>query len=779
MTSKIRTHESHGDGLPVVTGCPFHTGTGGFKGNRAELKLSDGQVVCADCVPLNEPDQHGVEWLELSFLSVAGGEAEVSLMDSSAQGSLLAGEGTTTILSGKTHRVSLNQDPSLPPVIIDRLTDGEWVKTGQLCPEVVSNGQTHRQSNVEREIKILRDGTIRCQVELTGQLASPDGTPSLAYRITVEVWSTGPVFRLDWMLMHLIPNAAEFEVERATLAGNWEVGDAPIRSFRQLHYGPYYKKRVVQNPAPVALVSDFKSARVCVEDPAMLLDDSEYAHYLKAPTVDAEHWLALAGSKAIVCASLVDFAETRPNRISSEGSQLSYDMIPSGHTTQWQQGRRKEQTLLIGISDVGHEVPAPELASMLSRAYAFGRAQPTIETLKAHDRFDLNAVLNHQPGRNIRLSSMLGSMCQLNTPGDKWNLGDTIDTHYSRGYAGIPNRFELKPGAPQLPTQFSAGGALFPPEMVLFQEPVWTNNEYDIIHSLAQEICRRGTNDHLTTLRWFARHNIEVDFLAYNDDPFHHRATPAHSEHHNTTGAYPSHFWSQGLLQYYLLTGDRDALEVAIALGDKTIECLNHPEAGTHSFDREFGWGLLSLVCLVEATGLDRFRKASDEAADFLQAFDRAAYTGAVNLSSGNASHSLERQMIEGAFGYASLVEGMDRYQNITGREDTQEWLRALLLQLLDATWEKIDEGSIPGGLVLHILAIGYERTEHPDFLTAALVSLEHSDRSGGFGAGSGETKTNASAYRSYHRILGHLDRAGMLDKFELETILARRTQDV
>ncbi|MDA1142832.1 MAG: hypothetical protein O3B01_30085 [Planctomycetota bacterium] len=776
MTSNIRIHESHEDGLPVVVGCPFQTGPEGFKGNHAELTLPGGRVIPADGVPLNEPDQHGVQWIELSFMSFGGGDAAVRLVDESSEGGLLLEEAGVVMLTNETLRISLNKDQALPPVVVERCSNKGWVETGHLCPEVVTKGETHRPSKSERQVKILRNGAARSQVELTGQLAPSKGAPSLTYRITVEVWSKGSSFRLDWMLMHLIPGVPEFDVDRATLEGNWQVGESPVRSFRQHNFGPYYKRRIVRNPSPVALVSDFKSARVCVEDPAMLLDDTDYAHYLKPPTVDTEGWLALKGSEACICISLVDFAETRPNRISSEGDRLSYDMIPSGHTTRWQQGRRKEQTLLIGISDAGNNIPDHDLASVLSRPNAYARAQPAIQTLKAHNCFDLNVALNHEPGRNIRFSAFLNSTCQLNTPADKWNLGDTVDNHYTRGYAGIPNRFELKPGAPQMPTQFSAGGALFPPEMVLFQEPVWTNNEYDIIHTLTQEICRRGTNDHLTTLRWFARHNIEVDFLAYNDDPFHHRATPAHSEHHNTTGAYPSHFWSQGLLQYYLLTGDRDALEVAIALGDKTIECLNHPEAGTHSFDREFGWGLLSLVCLVEVTGLERFRNASDDAADFLQAFDRAAHTGAVNLSSGNASHSLERQMIEGAFGYASLVEGMDRYQKVTGRQDTEEWLRILLNQLLNATWEKIDEGSIPGGLVLQILAIGYERTGHSDFLKTALISLEHTDRSGGFHASTGETKANASTYRSYHRILGHLDRAGMLDKFELETILARRT---
>jgi hypothetical protein len=94
-------------------------------------------------------------------------------------------------------------------------------------------------------------------------------------------------------------------------------------------------------------------------------------------------------------------------------------------------------------------------------------------------------------------------------------------------------------------------------------EPVWTNNEYDSIFAVCTEIMRSGRADLWQQARWAARHNAEVDFVHYHDDPQQHRACPQHSYRHNRSGAVLSHFWTQGLLQYYCLTGDQDVLEVA------------------------------------------------------------------------------------------------------------------------------------------------------------------------------------------------------------------------
>ncbi|MBI2200487.1 MAG: hypothetical protein HYU43_00915, partial [Armatimonadetes bacterium] len=347
---------------------------------------------------------------------------------------------------------------------------------------------------------------------------------------------------------------------------------------------------------------------------------------------------------------------------------------------------------------------------------------------------------------------------------------------YTQSYAGlIPGGLKPRPGAPPMRLWFNTGNCLFPdPVFKGIVQPVWTNNEYDMIHALAVEVARTGKSDYLPMLRWSARHTIEVDFVAHCDERMNHRGTPQHSPNHNTSGVISSHLWTQGLLQYYLLTGDRDALDVAHALGEKVMDLNRWSEARSWGFDREIGWGLLSLVCLVEA-GFDRYREECIAMSDFLQNYDRRSYRGPVYLSTGRRNRSLERQMVDGGLGYSPLMEAMDRWQKITRRPDTEAWLKELLLQYQRETWNAIAEGEVPHQryMVPDVMGIGYERTGDRTFIDLGLAILENYDFVREQPVG--EIKPSAMTYRAVFRFLGHADRLGLLDSFESPAIVRLR----
>lgn len=766
--SSLILHDSHPKGLPVVVGCPFQIGSKPFLPSSASVAFADGSVAQAQCEILNHPDPSGVQWIELSFNATAGGRAAVTLLQGSTASAHLVETITHgSMLQNERLRVMVDTRPENPPVSIEwRETKNDpWKPLGHLELEVVTEeGTACSIGAAARTVRVLRNGSLRGQVEVMGQLMGNKRSPSLHFRLTVELWAGFDALRVDCRLSHQVPKVPAIQVKQATLRGVWKVGEKAARHFVQCNHGDFYVPREVVNPNQVALVSDFTCNGVHVSEPSMLLDDHAYAPYLMPPTVNTEPWLGLKGTKAAVYAQVLDFAPTRPNRLDSAGSELSFHLVPDGNTTRWPQGRSIQQTCFFALN-------RPALGPLAHE----GRAQPSTEMLVELNRFEMPQVLKHVPGKNLRIHGLLHDLCKLKMVGDKWNLGDTVDASYSIYYAGIPNRLEKLPGAPDFHPQFTPAGALCPQSSLQFIEPVWTNNEYDVLHALAQEICRTGKNDFLAALRWCARHNIDVDFCVFSDHRWHHRATPAHSAHHNTTGAYPSHFWTQGLLQYYLLTGDRDALEVAIALGDKTIENFNDEELRKvqYGFNREIGWGLLLLVALVETTGIARFREECDRLADYLQAYDRVKFTGAVNLSNGRPGRSLERQMIDNAFGYTSMVEAMDRYQRVSGRKDTEKWLLELLEELKRQTWISMDDGEMPSfyGMVPHMMAMGFERTGDHDYLEAGMVILENTLDAGISQICNGEIKTSAMVHRGFCRFAGHADRAGLLELFEFQTI--------
>ncbi len=779
--SPIPSLTIHEPDLPFATGMPVPAAEAESFLSGALLTDADGAVHPLQVAALMPPTPDGCRWLEIAGAGAAAGPATVAPGSIDAGTSLVAGEAGAALLTVGKLRLTLKTDPASAPLVVERRCDeGKWTCLGELSPEVVTEGGlVHLEGpRAERELRVLRNGAVRGQAELTGRLEQRPGEPSMHYRLTVEVWQGVTGARIDFMLTHAVAGVAEMAVQRATLRGLWEVGEPTLRRFLQQNHGPYYKRREVANPRSVALITDDSCGPVHVRDAQMLLDTVAYAHYLQAPLIQTGDWLTLAGPERWVTMRLRDFVATRPNQLRSEGQELSYDLLPDGHGCSWPQGRRKEQTLLLTFG-TGESTQAAGAMANLEALLVDGRAQPAPAYLAAMRNFDLHHAMPAVKGENVRLSIILRRLCQLKTPSCKWDLGDTIDPGYTRTYPAVPHRLEWLPGAPEVPVRFDAAGrSLWGDSVPHLIEPVWTNNEYDILHALASETMRCGGNDHLQMLRWASRHVIEIDFRSYSDDRWHHQAQPAHSAHHNTTGAYPSHFWTQGLLQYYALTGDRDAEQVALALGDKIIEHNHVPEMRQWGFDRELGWGLLSLVCLLEA-GYSRYRQEADAIVEYLMAYDRAAYAGAVNLSAGRAGRSLERQMVDNGFGYSSMVEAIDRYQRVTGRDDTAAWLETLLRQLKGECWNAIDDGEVPGvrGMMPMVMSIGYARTADEDFIAVGLIMLESffDALSMGEEAHFGYVKSNAMLYRGLARFLGDAHRLDRLAPFEFASLLRRR----
>ena len=766
-------HTAHESGTPIVTGCPFPVALVPDKKYEAELVFADGSTLPAQTCELIPRTPGGLKWLELSLISPRKGPAKVKLVPAKIGGGELA---TITphgvLLDNSLLRVELNTDPANPPVAI------AWQGgSGSLVPELTVNGSAVRESqNGQRTVRITRNGPIRCRVELSGRLFADDGKPSLSYRLVVELWKNKSALRVDWMLSHEIPGLPELNVTRAVLIGEWNLGKVTERAFHQQHYTNEYLQRTVRNPGPVTIIADDAGWEAHVADTKMLLDDTVYSFYCKPSVAVVSPWLQLHGELGAVCATVIDFQETRPNALESSEQFLNYLMVPEGSSLRWPQGRRKEQNLLLSFSAPDQQVEADELARLAGDAFAVGRAMPSPETLASDRCFDLHRALPFIPGQNIRMNNLLDSYCQLNTPPEKWDLGDTPNWHYSLGYAGSLNQYIPLPGTRPPPKRYAflpASSALF-----MFIEPAWTNNEYDMIHVLASEIMRTGKTDYFNLLRWTARHNVEIDFVVYSDDPRHHRASPFHSHFHNTKGAITSHFWTQGLLEYYCLTGDDDAREVAVALGDKIIEIDHSGVSAKWKFDREIGWALLALVSLLDC-GFEQFHEEADQIVDFLRNYDRQGFCGAVNLSAGRAGQSLERQMIDCGFGYASMVEALDTYQRLTGKKANDAWLNELLANLKTEFWNKVGDGEIP---VAHfmtgiMMAIGYERTGDPDFLLAGELILEnYLDPTfrdpHPLGSEPGQSKYCAMLYRGFCRLWGALDKVGRLRRFEYPAIL-------
>jgi hypothetical protein len=593
--------------------------------------------------------------------------------------------------------------------------------------------------------------------------------------------------RLDYHYFNLEPGQAEQRISSIALESAWNLGPETQRHFLQQNYGLFYVARHVFNPAPVAIAADFAREFAHVEDPAMLLDDVEYPFYLHAPLTATQNWLGVGGVERAVYVQMQDFLAAKPNRLTSAENRLAVEMWPStAGTLELPQGRSRRQTLTLafvaretagGTAKLSNApIQAPKgVAAILNAPVHEGRACASPAWIAHCGQFGQQFVL--PAGQHVRIEGNMTGLMRLDFPVTKFDVGDT-NSHYNSSYAWIDGSLVPKlDGAPDMPRIFPGGA---PTQTYLdCHEPVWTNNEYDVIHAFAQEVMRTGRVELCDTLRLAARHNIEVDFLHYSDHKWLHRATPAHSARHTTTGAYPSHFWSQGLLEYYCLTGDIDALEVACALGDKTIENLTDPElsAVQGGFNREIGWSILTLACLYDVTRDERFKPVLEQMVNFVVEFDRGGYTGAVNLSAGNDRQNLNRQIVANFFGYSSMIEGVDCYADITGRADVNAWLGQFCHDLVDEGINAAREGQMPGINFGAALNIGYERTGDARFIHMMSLLLDAVYWNARGLDGGASVKPVASIYRSLPRLLGHAWRHGLLDTYEYPAIRALKAE--
>ncbi len=156
-------------------------------------------------------------------------------------------------------------------------------------------------------------------------------------------------------------------------------------------------------------------------------------------------------------------------------------------------------------------------------------------------------------------------------------------------------------------------------------ETVFVNNEYDRPHACALFYALTGQRRALDSALVSTRHWLDVDFCHYDPDPLVNGGLRVHSTYHASGGVSPSHLWTEGILDYYFLTGRKEALDTARAIGENILRHRSRPElnnAGSTSV-RVNGWALRAMVGLFLGTGEERWKTEAVHIAElFLDWFD-------------------------------------------------------------------------------------------------------------------------------------------------------------
>lgn len=645
--------------------------------------------------------------------------------------------------------------------------------------------------DVRAEVEI--QGPLRTIVALKGRCTM--GTETFVnFRLRFEFLAGVEGFSLAYAFHNLERGQDFFDVNAIELELHLADSSQPQHTVYQHSYGLFSTLgRVVTTPQPFDIRVDDSKAQAYVHNNEALGDEHDYPFYLNPPCSRVDNWAVVSDGDRALYVDMDDFHLLRPKGLELQGSVARFGVWPRwAGTLQLQQGRSRQMTIRVTLSDKG--APTTQGAGVIAGAMQreVWRAQLPQKVYADGQFFDQGRVLPYEPNANPRFEQWLGGMSSsLNSVATFFDLGDTPDSGYQTTYIPVGGRIRHIRGEEEGPRYYSTS-LHFPLtryNTLTGFEPVWVNNEYDVIFALGTEYLRTADLSLFQKLRWFARHNIDVDFLHYSDHKWLHRATPAHSERHTTTGAYPSHFWTQGLAQYYMLTGDPDALDVIIGLADKTIENLEDPtmKEVCSGLNREIGWGILTMICAYEASGIKRFDSYAR------QLLDREIKYGLPNDLPGFS------------FGHTSILLGAREYLQIHAGEKAAEPVRKWFLDFVDlairsaheapGTIEKkearegtqsmslysysldiLSRGTLHSGkrsgifgthsIALDPIAFAYEVTGDEKYIKAGMRSIEALMDSQAFFNPTPEGKPYAMIYRTFVNYLKSASELGYLAEY-------------
>jgi hypothetical protein len=147
----------------------------------------------------------------------------------------------------------------------------------------------------------------------------------------------------------------------------------------------------------------------------------------------------------------------------------------------------------------------------------------------------------------------------------------------------------------------------------------WLNNEYDRTHNCYLFYALTGERRALEAARTAARHWLDVDYCRRSDNPLRQGGLVKHCRGHvlgsgPTGNVIPSHQWVDGFLDYYHLTGRREALDAARSIVEISLHQLTIPNL--HTSAREAGWALRAAVTMGLETHEEHYRTKARQIVD-------------------------------------------------------------------------------------------------------------------------------------------------------------------
>jgi hypothetical protein len=148
---------------------------------------------------------------------------------------------------------------------------------------------------------------------------------------------------------------------------------------------------------------------------------------------------------------------------------------------------------------------------------------------------------------------------------------------------------------------------------IRFFTPVWWNQEYDILLGATLQFGRTADIALLDEADVLAWHFMDVDVLHASNSPLDEGGQHMHFTDHAKGETHAGHCTVEGLWDYYMLTGEPRAREVAEGLGNFFAKIAAWKDFLDYRDDEErtIGWALKALVASYRATLNPRYQLAA------------------------------------------------------------------------------------------------------------------------------------------------------------------------
>ena len=484
-------------------------------------------------------------------------------------------------------------------------------------------------------VRVVEAGPLYAVIQIAGQHASRSGAVFLDYLLQLRFDAGVPRVLMSHTFLNLGDEHEGVAVGKVSLRLPPVMPGNVQHIIRQTAAGTETITRYAEFPEDVEINVGAEGPRIA--DPTPFREDvTGYPPYVMKYRHHVDHWLGVRTDAWTWLCFVHEARENWPKRLLAQSGRLTLDLWPRGAQLQTlRQGMARTHRVELAFFEP--DAPAVQLHTWCAQVHSPANVVMPFEWYQRCRVLGMEHILAWMPARYRLLEGRLLSMIERGWASGMLNYGDDPDRGYTASYAALG----------------------------VTTDTVWINNEHDFISQAVIQYWRSNRPGAWKSARVAAEHQIDVDFVRRSDDRWKQGGIPAHCAQHTTAAAYPSHLWTEGLLQYYLTSGDVRALEAARSVAHLVCQYVEERYQALVSESRMEGWALIALAAIIEVTRDERCLRAAHKIVRRIR--EVIARTGSYDSSGMN-------------YGTGTVLTGLANLHRATADSEAL----ALMLEILD-----------------------------------------------------------------------------------------------